>query len=145
MTPGVISGRSPSFVTVRASRSTPRYASLRRTSASRSGSISSRAVARRIRPSRCVTPPASTYPRGSVNGISVRMVRPAPVLLDGHVVVVQRELLHDRRPAGGVERAARGVARDPHAGHAPLLDVGALGVAQVEDGLLLGDLATATA
>src|SRR5438067_220672 len=62
---------SPSRVITRASSSTVRYASFWRTLASRSGSISSRAVARRMVPSLWTAPCASTKPRGSVKANSV--------------------------------------------------------------------------
>ena len=47
-----------------------RYASFWRTSTDRSGSISSRAVASRIVPSRCTVPALSTSPRGRVKAYS---------------------------------------------------------------------------
>src|SRR5215207_8075917 len=70
-TAGVTSSTSPRRVITRESRSTVRYASFWRTSVLRRGSISSRAVARRIVPSRWTLPVASTYPRGRVNAYSV--------------------------------------------------------------------------
>jgi hypothetical protein len=69
---------TPSRDTVRASSRTESYASLRRPSGSRSGSISSRAVARRIVPSVCTPPASSVRPRGRVNGISVRISAQSP-------------------------------------------------------------------
>src|SRR4051812_7348743 len=74
-------------VTVRASSSTVRYASFWRTSTDRSGSISSRAVARRMVPSRCTSPVESTSPRGSVNAYSDFTVP----LLDLEALVAERD------------------------------------------------------
>src|SRR3954464_6877510 len=76
-------------VTVRASSSTVRYASFWRTSTDRSGSISSRAVARRMVPSRCTSPVESTSPRGSVNAYSDFTVP----LLDLEALVAERDAL----------------------------------------------------
>src|SRR3954447_26987599 len=143
MTSGVISVTSPMRVTVRDSSRTERYASLRRTSGSRSGSISSRAVASRIAPSRWTPPSSSRSPRGSVKGISVRMdvQRPpsAPRLLDRareaalavelRLRVVDRDRLRqDVRAAG---REARGLVRGRVRGlEQPGLHRVALGVAR---------------
>src|SRR5215475_5644909 len=81
-------------VTVRASSSTARYASLARTSAERSGSISSRAVASRIVPSRCTLPSLSSSPRGRVNAYSDFMACPnRSRLLDVEALVAEREAL----------------------------------------------------
>src|SRR3954451_3773152 len=87
---GVISVWSPIRVIVRASRSTERWASFWRTSTCRSGSISSRAVARRIVPSRCTWPSASTKPRGRVNAYSDFT---APGLLDLEAFVAEGDAL----------------------------------------------------
>src|SRR6185437_13227597 len=57
---GVIAVWSPIRMITRESRSTLRYASFSRTAGSRSGSSSSRAVARRMTPSRCTAPDGST-------------------------------------------------------------------------------------
>src|SRR3954464_2024300 len=99
---------APIRVTVRASRRTERYASLRRTSGSRSGSISSRAVARRIVPSVCTPPASSVSPGGGVNGLWVGIsAQPPPppagrlvdrseqtaLVVHGEVRVLQGELL----------------------------------------------------
>src|SRR3954452_17381715 len=75
--------------TVRASSSTVRYASFWRTSTDRSGSISSRAVARRMGASRCTSPVESTSPRGSVNAYSDFTVP----LLDLEALVAERDAL----------------------------------------------------
>src|SRR3954451_9190767 len=99
-------------VITRASSSTARYASLRRTSASRSGSISSRAVARRMVPSRCTVPEASTYPRGSVNATSVLMCAPAAIALHPlEALVADRHRLHRHLVRAGVHRRARVLGR----------------------------------
>src|SRR3954454_9670832 len=79
----------PMRVIVRASSSTVRYASFWRTSTDRSGSISSRAVARRMVPSRCPSPVESTSPRGSVNAYSAFTVP----LLDLEALVAERDAL----------------------------------------------------
>src|SRR3954464_13955927 len=75
---------------------TARYASFCRTSADRSGSISSRAVARRIVPSRCTLPSLSTSPRGRVNAYSdFSGVSGKPwLLLDLEALVAERDALH---------------------------------------------------
>src|SRR3954454_3320316 len=99
-------------VITRASSSTARYASLRRTSASRSGSISSAAVARRMVPSRCTLPAASTYPRGSVNATSVLMYAPAAIALHPlEALVADGHRLHGHLVGAGVHRRARVLGR----------------------------------
>src|SRR5688572_19288997 len=65
----------PSRTMTLASTITARYASFCCTRGSRSGRISSAAVARRIRPRRCSLPSSSTYPFGSSNSTSVRNPR----------------------------------------------------------------------
>src|SRR5437016_13970619 len=111
MVSGVTSFVSPIRVTTRDRRSTERYASFCRTLASRSGSISSRAVARRIVPSRWTVPAVSTSPRGSVKAYSVFIVlrlRPRQPLvadldlLEGHLVRRRIE-----GPAAVLDRPAR--------------------------------------
>src|SRR4051794_9293887 len=90
-------------VTVRASSSTVRYASFWRTSTDRSGSISSRAVARRMVPSRCTSPVESTSPRGSVNAYSDFTVP----LLDLEALVAERDALDGDLVGVGLEPHAR--------------------------------------
>src|SRR3954454_5412914 len=93
MSSAVISVNSPIRTTVRASSSTVRYASFWRTSTERSGSISSRAVARRMTPSRWTPPALSTSPRGSVNAYS-DFISCAPILLlDLEALVAERDAL----------------------------------------------------
>jgi hypothetical protein len=72
--PGCTSVITPSRVITRLSRTTVRYGGFSQTRSSRSGTNSSRAVARRITPDRCTAPVPSTYPRGNSNGNSVRGV-----------------------------------------------------------------------
>src|SRR5262249_2955416 len=74
----------PSVVTVRSSSRTVRYAGFCRDRLSAWVTISSRAVARRITPSRCTWPWSSTKPRGSTNGYSVR----SPLLVCGATAVI---------------------------------------------------------
>src|SRR5690349_10934955 len=98
MSSGVISVNSPIRNTVRASSRTVRYASFSRTSTDRSGSISSRAVASRMVPSRCTVPAESTSPLGSVNAYSdVITCAPSllrlPRLLDLESLVAERDAL----------------------------------------------------
>src|SRR4051812_30480909 len=93
MSSGVISVNSPIRTTVRASSSTVRYASFWRTSTERSGSISSRAVARRMVPSRCTVPALSTSPRGSVNAYSDFITCAGLLLLDLEALVAQGDAL----------------------------------------------------
>src|SRR3954454_5568322 len=93
MSSGVISVNSPIRVIVRASSSTVRYASFWRTSTERSGSISSRAVASRIVPSRCTVPALSTSPRGSVNAYSDFIACARCLLLDLEALVTERDAL----------------------------------------------------
>src|SRR3954468_24437427 len=80
-------------VTVRASSSTVRYASFWRTSTDRSGSISSRAVARRMTPSRWTPPALSTSPRGRVNAYSDFITCARALLLDLEALVAERDAL----------------------------------------------------
>src|SRR5688572_18831840 len=94
-------------VMTRASSRTARYASLWRTAASRSGSISSRAVARRMVPSRCTLPWPSTYPRGSVNVNSVLIARSRPPLHPLEALVAEGDALDRDLVRAGVHRRAR--------------------------------------
>src|SRR6185369_10111785 len=71
ITPVLTSGSDPRRVITRARTITARYASFCCTRGSRSGRISSAAVARRIIPRRCSVPQSSTYPFGSSNSTSV--------------------------------------------------------------------------
>ena len=93
---------SPIRVTVRASSRTDRYASFWRTSIDRSGSISSRAVASRIVPSRCTVPALSTSPRGRVKAYS-----DFTSLLDLEALVAERDALHGHFVRVGLEADAR--------------------------------------
>src|ERR1700749_1948513 len=101
-------------VTVRDSSSRARYASLARTSAERSGSISSRAVASRIVPSRCTLPSLSTSPRGRVNaysdfsGVSGKLWL---LLRDVEALVAERDALHGHLVRVGLEADARVLLR----------------------------------
>ncbi|CAM5721631.1 hypothetical protein SVIOM342S_06876 [Streptomyces violaceorubidus] len=70
-TPSCTIASVPSRVMTRPSSTTDRYAGFSCTRTSRSGISSSRAVDRRITPSRCTVPDSSTYPRGSSKGNSV--------------------------------------------------------------------------
>src|SRR3954451_2406874 len=99
---GVISVNSPIRVTVRASSSTERYASFWRTSTLRSGSISSRAVARCIVPSRGTVPALSTSPRGRVKAYS-----DFTWLLDLEALVAERDALHGHFVGIGLQTDAR--------------------------------------
>src|SRR3954451_12482769 len=104
---GEISVNSPIRVTVRAINRTERYASFWRTSALRSGSISSRAVANRIVPSRCTVPALSTSPRGRVNAYSDFISGPALRLLDLEALVAERDALDGHLVGVGLQRDAR--------------------------------------
>src|SRR5262245_3027702 len=78
---------------------------------SRSGSISSRAVARRITPLRCNTPSPSTYPFGRVKANSV--CRPA--IVTSHPVeelLLDGQLFDHHLVAAGLE-VGRGELRRP--------------------------------
>src|SRR5664279_615832 len=70
--PALIAVRVPRRVITRDRSRTVRYASFSRTRGSRWGRISSRAVARRMTPSRWTVPASSTKPRGRANANSVR-------------------------------------------------------------------------
>lgn len=70
--PAWMSVTLPSLVITMLSSTTLRYAGFSLTRRSTSGRSSSRAVASRIAPDRCVTPSSSTYPRGNSNSNSVR-------------------------------------------------------------------------
>src|SRR4051794_35977104 len=101
-------------VTVRASSRTDRYASFWRTSADRSGSISSRAVASRIVPSRCTLPSLSTSPRGRLNAysdFSGVSGKPWLLLLDREALVAERDALHGHLVRVGLEADARVLLR----------------------------------
>src|SRR5262245_14066341 len=147
---------SPIRVTVRASSSTLRYAWFWRTSTSRRGSISSRAVARRIVPSRCTSPFLSTRPLGSVNAISVRIAyhpqltqqRGLPVVvalfqrgdLDGdllNAVAVRRQRGRVDLDKGVEEARARGAALRTFFGDS---DVQVVGILEALSGDLPGRL-----
>src|SRR5579884_1357416 len=131
---GLISVTDPMRMTVRASRRTLRYAPLARVLGSRSGSISSRAVARRIVPFRCVSPWSSTYPTGNVKLISVCM----------HLSLDEVDVLGVHPHRLGQERVrvrvySRGrVAQDRGLVERPGLEDGAVEVQVVDLAVLLG-------
>src|SRR6478609_6393888 len=105
----------PSRTMTRDRSRTVRYASFSRTRGSRWGMISSRAVARRMTPSRWTVPDPSTKPRGSTNAYSVRRASDAFVPMRSS-------------PSSGRSAAVTCLALDERlAGQGRLLDLDAAG------------------
>src|SRR3954454_12953634 len=106
-------GTDPRLVMTRDRMMTIRYASFCCTRESRSGRISSAAVAIRMVPVRCRVPASSTYPTGSTNSLSVWNISGPLHLLAGELAAGDVDLVAAADQVGFGDLGRPGVVEVP--------------------------------